>query len=140
MTRTLVLLLAIGLSSPVFATTTWTVVQDAGYALAACTTGSEAAPTLVTQGLKLDGMRSITVSAEASVALTAASAGLKAYLWNPISAQWNRAPDLDLTTVNVTDQSWAAFSVSGALKGSRVAWVPDGAGQAVSIYIMGAKR
>jgi hypothetical protein len=140
MIRIFALLLAIGLSWPAYATTTWTVVQDAGYALATCTSGSESAPTLVTEGLKLDGMRSITVSAEASVALTAVAAGLKAYLWNPITEQWNRAPDLDLTTVNVTDQAWASFTVTGALKGSRVAWIPDGVGQAVNIYIMGAKR
>ena len=140
MIRILTILLTTGLCGPLYASTTWTVVQDQGYALATCTSGSESAPTLVTEGLKLDGMRSITVSAEASVALTAVAAGLKGYLWSPITEQWNRAPDLDLTTVNVTDQSWASFTVTGALKGSRVAWVPDGAGQAVNVYIMGAKR
>ncbi len=141
MIRILILLLTAGLAAPSFASTTWDLTEESskGYVVATCTTGTESAPTLITEGLDLDRVKGLTVSYEAAGAITI-SGVLKAYLWNPISEQWNRAPDIDLTATTAdVDQEWG-LEVVGHPPGSRIAFVPVGIGVAGSLYIRGGKR
>lgn len=118
--------------------TTWTAdatlpVHQGTAAKAVCTTGTEAAPTLVTDGLPLAGLRGFVVHAEAAGAMTAGGK-LVAYLWNPVSARWNPSPDLDLVVQAVQFQSFAGFVV--AAPNGRVAYAPSGVGQAVTLYVV----
>jgi hypothetical protein len=122
--------------------TTWT--QDAtvpstqaAVAKAVCTTGTEAAPTLVTEGLDLWSLTGFVVHAEAAAAMTAGGL-LKAYVWNPVTARWNPVPDLDLTVAALQYQAFAGFAVSSGI--GRIAYVPSGVGQAVTLYIVGTPQ
>lgn len=138
MIRTLTILLILALASPAVASITWTEDLSKVYALAVCSSGTESAPTLVAEGLNLDRVKGLTVSYEAASAMTA-DGTLQAYLWNPISEQWNRATDLDLTATAVADEEWG-LEVVGHPPGSRIAFVPNGIGVAGSLYIRGGKR
>lgn len=129
------------LPSFTFASTTWSTTPTG--AKAVCTTGSESAPTLVTEGLRLDAsnsgvraVKSFTVHAETAGTMTAGGV-LQAYLWNPTgnsgNGQWNRAPDLDLTVSALASQAFPGFTVTSPV--GRIAYVPSGVGLAVTIYI-----
>lgn len=118
--------------------TTWTNPQT-NYYLATCTSGSESAPTVVTEGMALTQANyrgkvgSLSIHAEAAATMTAGGL-LKCYLWNPFSAQWNECPDLTITVTALKDESYAGIEVPGAFYGTRVAYVPSGVGQAVNIF------
>lgn len=137
LTRILALVVALA-AAPAFAATTWTADTTTPYrtSKAVCTTGTEAAPSVATQGLPLNGLAGFTVHAEAAAAMTAGGV-LQAYLWNPVTARWNRAPDLDLTVSAVQWQSFAGFQVAAGT--GRIAYVPSGIGQAVNIYVIGGR-
>ena len=105
---------------------------------ATCTTGSESAPTLVTDGLSLEGVEAAAVHVESTAA--AFSAGtLQAYLWNPNgytdgSGQWNRCSDLDLTvTAGLAGQAFAGFKIDGPM--GRIDFRPNGLAQAFRVFI-----
>ena len=123
--------------------TTWTNPQS-NYFLAACTSGSESAPTLVTEGMALTQTNrrgkvgSLAIHAEAAAAMTAGGF-LKCYLWNPVSEQWNECPDLTITVTALQDEAYAGIEVPGAFFASRVAFVPSGVGQAVNIFHFGVR-
>lgn len=142
MTRLCVLFLLV--PAVALATTTWTIDTTVGsnqatVAKAVCTTGSESAPTLVSEGLALWDLRGCDVHAEAAAAMTAGGK-LLAYTWNPVSARWNPISDgtLDLTAAAVQYQAWSGLTVSADI--GRIAWVPSGVGQAVTIYIICTPR
>lgn len=121
--------------------TAWTFPKNM-VALATCTSGSESAPTLVTEGLALSPVKgrpvgSLVVHGEAAGAQTVGT--YRAYLWNPVTARWNRATDLDI--VNTTDryQASSGIVVPGAYTGGRIAYVPNGVGVAINLYLVGTK-
>lgn len=119
--------------------TTWTedaTIQDkARVAKAVCTTGTESAPTTgSTQGLLLSGLARYSVFVESdAAAFTAAS--LDAYLQNPVSGKWSRRRDMDLAVGTVSNDSFGGFEVEGRV--GRLAFVPNGIGQAATIYVVG---
>ena len=120
--------------------TTWAATYTHGVK-ATCTSGSENAPSAATDGLALsyDGVGlggfSVFVKSTAS-AFTAGT--LKAYLFNPQSGtagEWYPAPDLNLTVGAATSAGFAGFRVPSPY--GRIAYVPDGLGQANLVYING---
>jgi hypothetical protein len=124
--------------------TTWTTdttvpTNQATVAKAVCTTGTESAPTLVTEGLDLWALTGCTVNAEAAAAMTAGGK-LLAYTWNPVTSRWNPVSDgsLDLTVSAVQYQAFSGLTVTADI--GRIAWVPSGVGQAVTIYIVCTPR
>jgi hypothetical protein len=112
-------------------TTTYSLT-DRRSVKAACTTGTEAAPTLATEGMSLDQVGGFVVHAQAAGAMTAGGK-LKAYLWNVKAARWNPAPDLDLTVAALQFQGFVGFAVPSAQ--GRAAYLPSGVGVAVDVYI-----
>lgn len=129
--------LALALASPAFAATTWSSPVGGTRAIAVCTTGTEAAPATWSDGLALWGVAGFAVHVEAALAMTAGT--LQAYLYNPESGSWNRAPDLDIAVpAGVTKHASAGFEVTAPT--SRIAYLPSGLGVAVTVYIIGAGR
>lgn len=118
------------------ATTTWAQGSDESRATATCSTGSESAPAGASAGLSLGYISGFTVHAETAGTMTAGGI-LQAYLYNPESASWVRAPDLDLVVQALAKQAFAGFQVTG--RNGRIAFVPSGVGVAVTIYIVGQK-
>jgi hypothetical protein len=102
------------------------------------------APTLATQGLLLDNMQGLVVTACAASGQTLSGAGtLTAYIYDTTIGVWSRIPDLDLTvgTASVRCLSFAGIWV--AAPRGRVAWVPStvtASSNAVTIYITGEKK
>lgn len=101
---------------------------------AACTTGTESAPTLVTEGIDLRGLSSLSVAVETAGTMTAGGT-LQAYVWNPVTAQWNRCPALDLTVQALASQAFPTLRVEAGF--GRFTYVPNGVGVACSIYVVG---
>lgn len=125
MSKLIAALLALALPLLASASCTWTSI-DQYSAKVVCTTGTEAAPTLVTAGVALN-MVAFTLTAEADSGQTLSGAGTwQAYLWIESAGGWARAPDLDVT-VGVTTlrrQAWAGFTVAG--RRGRIAYAPSG--------------
>lgn len=121
-----------------FGSTTWTTDTTletfvARVVKAACTTGTESAPTLVSQGIDLLGLAGCAVHAEAAAAMTGGGK-LLAYVWEPVVGRWNAAPDLDLVVSAIQYQAFAGITVPADV--GRLAYVPSGVGQAVDIYLI----
>ena len=142
--RMLITFLIFVFTSPALAGTTWTTPKN-NVSKLVCTTDTESAPTLVSEGLALSRVNkkplvTIEVHIETAGTLTVNTVVL-AYLWNPISAQWNRASDLDLTikAAAAASEAFASFVVTRSYTGSRIAYVPNGIGAAPTIYIIGSK-
>lgn len=120
------------------ATTTWSNGSSARVSIATCSTGTESAPTLATQGLELANVSGFSVHAETAGTMTAGGL-LLAYVYNPEgSGSWNRAPDMDLTVQALAKQSFTGFQVTSYA--GRIAYVPSGVGVAVTVYIVGTFR
>jgi hypothetical protein len=102
------------------------------------------APTLATQGLGLDNMQGLVVTACAASGQTLSGAGtLTAYIYDETVGVWSRIPDLDLSpaTASVRCVSFAGIWV--AAPRGRVAWVPTtvtASSNSVTVYIVGEKR
>jgi hypothetical protein len=102
------------------------------------------APTLATQGLKLDRIQGFNVTACADAAQTLSGAGtLLAYIYDETFGVWSRIPDLDLTvgTATVRCLSFAATWV--AAPRGRVAYVPStvtASSNLVVVYIIGETK
>jgi hypothetical protein len=105
--------------------------------IATCSTGTESAPTLATQGISLANLAGFVVHAETAGTMTAGGL-LKAYLYNAETGSWISAPDLDLTVQALAKQSFSGFTVTAPA--GRIAYVPSGVGVAVTIYIVGTAR
>jgi hypothetical protein len=122
------------------ATTTWSTGSSARVSVATCSTGSESAPTLATHGLALGQVSSFTVVAETAGTMTAGGV-LQAYYYNPESASWVRAPDMDLIVQALAKQAFPGFQVTSNVgRGERIAFIPSGVGVAVTVYIVGSLR
>ena len=100
------------------------------------TTGSETKPADndETAGIALNGIRSLSVHAEAGSAFTAGGA-LDVYVMNPNSKKWNLRADLRQTFEAVAGQMFFIADV-GTLVG-RIAVVPSGAGVAAAYTLIG---
>jgi hypothetical protein len=144
MLRALAALAVLVLASRTSGTTTWTTdttvpTNQATVAKAVCTTGTESAPTLVTEGLDLWALTGCALHAEAAAAMTAGGK-LLAYAWNPVTSRWNPISDgsLDVTVSAVQYEAFSGLTVTADI--GRIAWVPSGVGQAVTIYIVCTPR
>jgi hypothetical protein len=102
------------------------------------------APTLATQGLGLDNMQGLVVTACAAAGQTLSGAGtLTAYIYDATVGVWSRLPDLDLTvgTGSVRCLSFAGIWVASPR--GRVAWVPStvtASSNSVTVYMVGEKK
>lgn len=89
-------------------------------------------------GLALGGalftpnVKAYVVHAETAGTMTAGGT-LQAYLLNPVTSNWNRAPDLDVTVQALARQTFTGLSVN--VSQGRVAYVASGVGVTVNIYI-----
>ena len=91
-----------------------------------CTTAGVTcdAPTLVTEGVQLNGVGGITVTVCAAAGQTLSGSGtLTAYVWNESTSTWANAPDYNLTVTGTTVrcQNFAPFWVADTH--GRIAWV-----------------
>lgn len=108
----------------------------------ACSTGTETAnaPTQATDGLALTSnevfIKAAVVFVETAGTMTAGGL-LKCYLFNPVTASWTAAPDLDLTVQNVAKQGFSGLYIPAP--GGRIAYIPSGVGLACDIYIIGSE-
>ena len=130
-------LLAVILPRLALAACTYSGADGASTVVATCTTGTESAPTLATEGLKLQNLTGIVAFASAASAMTAGGQ-LQAYVYNLASGSWVRAPDLDLTVQALTGQAWPGFVVT--VPTGRIDYRPSGTGQATTIVLQGASR
>jgi len=136
-----VALALLSLSLPAGATETWSRGARRYTAINTCTTGTESAPSglglpTAPVGLELTGLEGFNVYVEAGGTMSTGT--FQAYLLNPATGNWLRAPALDLTAQALTAQAFSGFSVFGGT--GRIAYVPNGIGQAVTIYIVGMPR
>ncbi len=131
------ILVAAAILLPFASSASTTYAVTASGVKATATTGSESAPTVVTEGLSLGSGPSIcgiAVIAETAGTMTAGGL-LNAYVWNPESTSWVRLPDRDLTVAALAKQAFDGVWVPVATAGSRITWVPSGVGVAVTIYM-----
>ena len=129
MTKLFAALLALVLPLLASAACTYSSGTEWSTRIATCTTTTEAAPTLVTEGLSLGGKKGMTVAAESSGTMTAGGT-FQAYLWIASAAsgagRWLRAPHLDLTAQALTGQVWPGFAVT--VSAGRIDYRPAGTG------------
>jgi hypothetical protein len=102
--------------------------------------GTEDAPTAATSGIDLTDLSGVVVLLKTAGTTTATAGGtLQAYTYNPEVAGWYRVPDLDLTAIAATNQSWPAIYVP--VRRGRVTWVPNGISAGVTtIYLIGQEK
>lgn len=98
------------------------------------------APTLVTEGLALQGGPSIcAISVIVETAGTMTAGGkLLAYIWNPESAdsnKWAPVPDFDITVSALAKQGFPSIYVPVQTKGARLTFVSSGIGVANIAYV-----
>lgn len=133
MTKLFSALLALALPLLASAACTYSSGTEWSTRIATCTTTTEAAPTLVTEGLSLGGKRGLTVMVESSGTLTAGGT-FQAYLWfqgaNSGNGAWVRSPDLDVTAQALARQSWPGFVVT--VPAGRIDYRPAGTGAATT--------
>ena len=135
------LLLCLALLLPAAARAACTFTEGAAKSsVATCTTGTEAAaPSGAEDGLGLEGWffgkptTGIAVFAETAGTMTAGGT-LQAWLLNPATSVWQRAPDLDLTTQALANQGWIGLKIVASR--GRVAFKPSGTGLATTIYLV----
>lgn len=114
--------------------------------VAVCTTAGVTcdAPSLATQGLKLDNMQGLVVTACAASAQTLSGAGtLTAYVYDDTFAVWSRLTDLDLTVSGTPGRCLSFAGIWVAAPRGRVAWVPTGvtaSSVSVTVYVVGETR
>lgn len=127
--KILIILLTLGFSLPTAAACVWT---DTGATArkVVCDSGTEAAPTLVTEGISLGTVATIGIVAQAAAGqtFTAAPAGaLHIYVWDNFVGAWARCSDCGepaITLASERRQAFASFTV-GERRG-RFAVVPNG--------------
>ena len=108
---------------------------------AACTTGTELAPTLATEGLSLiqqGGVKSLSVVVEANDAVTNLASGsrLMCFIYNTQTSAWARG-NIALDLILVGGSIKEAFPAISVQSYGRIAYVPDNLGTAVDVYING---
>lgn len=102
----------------------------------AASTGTEAGALGAADGIDLRGLEAVQVAIEAGGALTAGN--LRAWVRNPATGAWNRAPTLDLAVQALAAQAFPVVELNG-LQG-RLAYLPDGLAIASSVYLCGLPR
>lgn len=133
MKKLAVVLLALALPLLASAACTYSTGGD----VATCTSTTESAPTLATEGRPLDGLKGLTVIVTAPGAMTAGGT-FQAYLYHQV-AGWVRAPDLDLTAQALAGQAWPGFVVT--VPAGRIDFKPTGTGaQTTTIYMVGSAK
>jgi hypothetical protein len=119
------------------AAATCTHADGGTYTTITCTTGTESTLTASSaEGLKLNTLfsRTMGLSVHAETAGTMTAGGvLQAYVQNPVTGNWNRVPDLDLTVQALARQSFVGLAIVNQM--GRIAWLPSGTGLATTIYI-----
>jgi hypothetical protein len=123
-------------STPAFAATTWSSLDSQGFVRkAVCTTGTEAAPTLATEGLSAASLASVVVVVESGSAF-GAGARLNAYTWNQFSAAWSRQPEADIEL----DATLKAQTIGPLNPGpvGRLVYAPSGLAAASTIILIGS--
>lgn len=123
-------------STPAFAATTWSSLDSQGFVRkAVCTTGTEAAPTLATEGLSAASLASVVVVVESGSAF-GDGARLNAYTWNQFSAAWSRQPEADIEL----DATLKAQTIGPLNPGpvGRLAYAPSGLAAASTIILIGS--
>jgi len=97
-----------------------------------CTTGTESPPAdgltpADGTGAVIGDSQGYSVFIEADSAQTLSGAGsLKAYVWNPISGVWARAPGSDLATTTASVRGLAVLNQAVYAGRGRVAYLPSG--------------
>lgn len=135
--------LAVGFSASAadtFSQDTTVPTYQATVAKIAWDSGTETMPAAAspeTKGLSLLGLQGFSIHAEAAAAMTAGGK-LLAYVYNPVTGRWNPAPEMDLVVANLQYQFFTGWSVAADV--GRIAYVPSGVGQAVTVYIVGSPR
>lgn len=135
--------------------TTWSN-PEAYISQAVCTTGTESAPTLATQGLTLKFLTGFEVYLSADSTKTLSGAGtLQAFRYSNFLGRWARAPEFDIVitgalATGITGARDATFKAGGygvgiSVVSSRdsIAYVPNGvtvSGGGVTINIVGVPR
>lgn len=138
MTKLVAALLAVLLPLASWASCTYATAGGSSTTVATCTTTTEAAPTLVTEGISLAGLAGLTVVVKSTGTMTAGGT-FQAYLWELNSASWVRAPDLDLTAQALAGQAWPGFLIT--VPQGRLDYKPTGTGaNTTTIYLIGASR
>lgn len=146
--RTVAAALALALAVPALGTTTWSEVatkstnERAVKGANSVSTGTESAPatsTTTTAGLRLTGLKGVTVCVETTTGGNMTAGGkLLAYLWNPTTGKWGPIPDLDLTVAAVPVECFPGFTITADL--GRFAMEPSGLGTTTDVYIRGATK
>lgn len=136
----LILAALLALLLPLTASAACTFTNAGAVNVNTCTTGTESTLTQSsTEGLSLDSaffskpVTGLAVHVETAGTMTAGGF-LQAYLQNPITGQWNRAPDLDVSVSALARQSFLGLRVVSS-KG-RLAYLPSGVGLASVIYLV----
>lgn len=119
---------------------TWSTTERGS--LGVCDT-TPVAPSAESDGLRLGpstfqrGVSAFVVHVETAGTMTAGGV-LQAYLYNPVTSNWNRVADgsLDFTVSAVARQSFTGFLVS--VPYGRIAYVASGAGVTTNIYLNAA--
>jgi hypothetical protein len=113
-------------------------------AKAVCTTGTESPPAdgltpAEGVGATISDAMGYHVVVEADSGQTLSGAGaLRAYVWNPFSGVWGRAPALDLATTTASVRGLALGNLAIFAPRGRIAFVPNGvtlSSGSLTIYI-----
>jgi hypothetical protein len=121
------------------AVTTNTTANNGRTAIATFSTGTESAPSTATAGLDLTNIGGVVVILSTTTTNATAGGTLQAYVRNVETGNWGRVPDLDLTAIAATTQSWPGLFVP--VSRGRVAWVPNGIGTVNgAVYIVGQPK
>lgn len=118
------------------ATTTW--VNNNRTAVITADSGTETMVSSTTAGLDLTNLQGVSVMLKTSSNATAGGT-LQAYLLNVETGVWNRAPDLDLTAIASSAQTWPGLWVPVAR--GRLYYNPNGIGSVTTtIYLVGQPK
>jgi hypothetical protein len=103
------------------------------------------APTLVTQGMVLDGITGYRVTVCAASGQTLSGAGaLNAYYWNPVVSAWARVPALDIAVGASSVRCEGFGDLQTFVARGRVFYAATGvtvsSGTTVTVYIEGSQR
>lgn len=131
----LIVLAVIAVPAQAVAACTYTATT---YALeTTCSLDTEAAPTLVTEGFPLRTgtvfIHSFTVHVEAASG-NFTGGTYDGYVWNVLTLKWNLNPDLKINVTAGVPRQAKSYTVVGAV--GRVAFVPNGVGQASKVWIV----
>lgn len=89
-------------------------------------------------GLNLVGLKGYVVQIEASGGNMTAGGKLLAYVLNPVTMKWARAPGLDETVSALAAEVYRGWTV--VADWSHVAYVPSGIGRSSTTYLVGRKK